>query len=211
MFQNHFYFQPYLRGLGSITILLLSVTACHQPAVPPINPITAATDSAQKNFFPVADYLRGEIRYVDSMPLALLKTNIRDDRTDSSFIKPDEFHRIAGEFLLPDLEKEQLSKKFLENSFMDRATGNLTFTYSALDKHLPLQRVDVVAIPAPTGATQIKSIFLQTSEPSGDTLVVKKMLWTAKKNLLIITSLQPREKPPVVRQVKVVWDSSTPE
>jgi hypothetical protein len=213
MFQNDFHFQPPSRGLGGIAILLFAVISCHQPAAPPANPPTAATDSAQKDFFPVADYLRGEIRYVDSTPLALLKTTIHDGRTDSSFIQPAEFHRITGEFLLPDLEKEPFAKKFSENSFMDRTTGYLNFTYSAQDKDLPLQRVDVVAIPATTatGAMQIRSIFLQTSASSGDTLIIKKLLWTAKKNLLIITSLQPREKPAIVRQLKVVWDSSPSE
>jgi hypothetical protein len=222
MFQSHLHFHPSLRvhpsfrGLGSIVLLLLLIGACRQPAAPSPIPPAAATDStgsAQKNFFPVADVLREEIRYVDSMPLAILKTTLHDNHTDSSFIRPDEFHRIAGEFLLPDLEEQAFAKKFTENSFMDRATGYLTFTYSALDKDLPLQRVDVVAIPNPskTGATDIKSIFLQTSASSGDTLVVKRMLWTAKKNLLIITSLQPRDKPAVVRQLRLVWDSGSPE
>jgi hypothetical protein len=212
MFHNH-YFHRSLGSLGSIIILFVAIAACHQPSAPPPEASAARTDSAQRNYFPVADYLREEIRYVDSMPLAIQKTAILDHHADSSFIRPAEFHRIAGEFLLPDLEKENLSKKFSENSFMDRATGYLTFTYFALDRGLPLQRVDVVAIPNPsgTGAAQVKSIFLQTSDLSGDTVVVRKMLWTAKKNLLIITSLQPREKPPVVRKLKVVWDSSTSE
>ncbi len=210
MSQNH-HFSSSSGSLGIIVLLLLSITSCQQPASP-VNPPPPA-DSTQKNFFPVADYLREEIRYVDSTPMALLKTTRWNDRTDSSFVRPDEFHRIAGEFLLPDLEKEPFEKKFSENSFMDRTTGYLNFTYSALNKDLPLQRVDVVAIPATTatGATQVKSIFLQTSASSGDTLIIKKMLWTAKKNLLIITSLQPREKPPVIRQLRVIWDSSSPD
>jgi hypothetical protein len=71
--------------------------------------------------------------------------------------------------------------------------------------------VDVLAMPAADGTNtnQIKSIYMQTATPSADTLIVKKMLWMAKKSFLIITSLQLPDKPPVIRQVKVVWDSST--
>jgi hypothetical protein len=199
-----------------IGALLLSVTACrqHSQSMPATTDSTAAAkDSTQKAFFPVADYIRGEMHYVDSMPLAVLEYRIRDNHTDSSFIHADEFHRIAGEFLLPDLEKENFEKKYSENSFMDETSGYLTFTYSPRDKELPLQRVDVLAIPASSaaGAARIKSIYLQTVQPSADTLIVKKMLWIAKKSLLIITSLQPDGKPPLIRQVKVVWDSSTGE
>ncbi len=199
-----------------ICALLLSLAACrqHSPSASAVgDPDAIKKDSAQKNFFPVADYIRGEIHYVDSMPLAIMKYQIHDDRTDSSFIHSDEFHRIAGEFLLPELEKGNFEKQYLEKSFMDETSGYLTFTYSTPDKSLPLQRADVLAIPAATaaGSSQIKSIYLETSRSSGDTLIIKKMLWIARKNLLIITSLQPNGKPHITRQVKVVWDSSTDE
>jgi hypothetical protein len=199
-----------------IGALLLSVTGCRQPR----QPTTAANDSTatvkeieQKSFFPVADYIRGEMHYVDSMPLALLEYRILGNRTDSSFIHADEFHRIAGEFLLPDLEKGNFEKKYSENSFMDETSGYLTFTYSPRDKALPLQRVDVLATPSATvtAPARIKSVYLQTFQTSADTVIVKKMLWIAKKSLLIVTSLQPNGKPPIVRQVKLVWDSSTDE
>ncbi len=197
--------------------LLLSVAACHQKnASAPAGPdstAAAATDSTKKNFFPVADYIRSEIRYVDSMPLAILKYTTRDNHTDSSFIKGDEFHRLAQEFLVPELAADDFEKKYSETSFADATTGYLTFTYSPSDKDndLPLKRVDVLVTPAAaaSGRDEIKSIYLQTAQSSGDTLIVKKMLWLAKKSMLIITSLQPPHgKAPVIRQVKVVWDAS---
>jgi hypothetical protein len=199
-----------------IGALLLSVAACsqHSPSAPAISDSTVTKkDSAQKNFFPVADYIRGEIHYVDSMPLAIMKYNIHDGHTDSSFIHSDEFHRIAGEFLLPELEKGNFEKQYLERSFMDETSGFLTFTYSTPDRNLLLQRADVLAIPATTatGSSQVKSIYLETARSSADTLIVKKMLWIARKNLLIVTSLQPNGKPSVTRQLKVIWDNSTDE
>jgi hypothetical protein len=196
-----------------IGALLGLLTACRQPGPSATTTAPVSGDSTQKNFFPVADYIRGEMRYVDSMPLALLKYTVRDNRTDSGFIHADEFHRIAGEFLLPGLAKENFEKNFSQSSFMDETSGYLTFTYSTLDKDQPLQRVDVLALPAAAGTNtnQVKSIFLQTSSISADTVVVKKMLWIAKESLLVITSLQPRNKPAIVSQVKVVWDSGPTE
>lgn len=199
-------------------VLLLSVAACHQKnASAPAGPDSTAagvTDSTKKNYFPVADYIRSEIHYVDSMPLALLKYTTRDNHTDSSFIKGDEFHRLAQEFILPELAEEDFEKNYTQNAFEDETSGYLTFTYTPRDKDQSLQRVDVLVTPAAAAANghdDVKSIYLQTAQSSGDTLVIKKMLWLAKKSMLIITSLQPHEKEPVTRQVKVVWDASPSE
>src|ERR1700733_15301762 len=88
-----------------ICVLLLSVAACHQHG-PSARTVTESViefpaDSTQKDFFPIADYIRGELRYGDPMPLALLKYTVRDNRTDPSFIRPAEFHSLARQFLLP--------------------------------------------------------------------------------------------------------------
>ena len=186
-------------------ILVLFAAGCHQTkGTSQENPGNTATDSTKKSFLPVADYLRAEISYVDSTPLAIREYIVRGDKKDSGFIQPGEFNRLASEFLLPELAPDNFEQHYTETSFMDETTKSLSFTYSTPDKTLPLQRVDVLA--APSGDFQrIKSIYLQQVYMTGDTQVVKKLYWKSRHNFLIIKSMQPAHQPALVQQLQVIW------
>lgn len=186
---------------------LLLLSACgnqQQPAATPDT--TPKTDTSAEKFFPVADYLQSEIRYVDSTPLAILKKETVNNRTDSAFLTPNEFNRLAAIFLMPELDGENLQKNYAENSFGDKTTGYLSFTYSPKDKARALRRVDVVVAPG-EGFDKVKSIYLERTDRQSDTLVIRKMYWQARHSFLVITSLQPTGKAPEVRQLKVVWNN----
>lgn len=166
----------------------------------------AARDSASNVFFPVADYLETEILYVDSTPLAVKRYIIQNDRTDSGYIQPVEFNRFAREFLLPEFKDGSFQKNYQETSFIDKSTQSATFTYSTADKTLPLQRVDVITVPG-ARASQVKSIYLEKIFRTGDTVVVQKMYWRAGRNFQILTQTNVHGKPPVEKQVRVVWNN----
>src|SRR2546423_15059551 len=88
-------------------------------------------NETKAGYFPVRDYLRGEIGSVDSLPVGIMKKVILNNKTDSAFIERAEFKRLANEFIGSDIEKNSLEKNFTENSFMDESTGYLSFTYQA--------------------------------------------------------------------------------
>ena len=187
-------------------LLLSGACGNHQQPAPAQDKAAAKTDPSNEKFFPVADYLRSEIRYVDSTPLAILKCETIDKKTDSTFLRPDEFNRLAAEFLPPEINAGNLEKNFTENSFGDKTTGYLSFTYSPRDKSQPLRRVDVVVSPG-EGLDKVKSIYLEKVDRQSDTLMVRKMYWQAGHSFLVITSLQPSGRSPEVRQLKVVWNN----
>ena len=170
----------------------------------------STTDSSHKDFFPVADYLQSEISYVDSTPLAILRYNIQDKHKDSGFIQQDEFNRLAAAFLQTDLDHDSMEKKFTETSFFDKTSGYIGFTYTASSTMLPLQRVDVLALPV-NGVSKVKSVYMEKIFKAGDTAVTQKMYWQTRHNFMIITSRTLPGKPPVVGQTKVVWDTDTEE
>ncbi len=169
---------------------------------------TTKTEKQEKTrFFPVADYLRSEIRYVDSLPLGIVKYSIVNGHTDSVYIKSAEFDQLAKEFLPASLEEPAFGKAFNETSFLDQTTQSATFTYSRKDKAPGLQRVDVLASPDP-GYDKVKSIYLEQSIMNKDTSITKKMYWKAGKSFQIISIVQPSGQPAISSQLKVVWDNS---
>ncbi|HMH24776.1 MAG TPA: hypothetical protein VK563_23535 [Puia sp.] len=192
-------------------LLLLSATACHQKD-PSSQSTSSPADTTRKSFFPVAGVIRSEISYLDSTPLAIRQYVIEDNRTDSAFINLPTFHKLAGEFIPSELTSGNFEKDFIEKSFIDETTRSATFTYSTQNRDLPLQRVDVLmAPPGADGTNQLKSIYMEMQFSRGDTLVGKKLLWRAKKNFLIITTLQPPGKAPGIQQIRVVWDTDNHE
>jgi hypothetical protein len=187
-------------------VLLLSACGNHQPPAPATD-ITPKADTTNEKFFPIASYLQSEIRYVDSTPLAILKRETVNNRTDSAFLTPAAFHALASSFLVPELDETNLEKNYTESSFGDKTTGYLSFTYAPKDKeHAALRRVDVV-VAAGEGFDKVKSIYLERATRASDTLVMKKMYWQARHSFLVITSLQLPGKTAEVRQLKVVWNN----
>jgi hypothetical protein len=165
-------------------------------------------DSAKNSFFPVADYLETEIMRVDSFPIATMKYTIRNGRTDSGYIQLTEFDELARQFLLPAFKDGSFEKNYTENSFADRGSQSVTFTYSPTDQDqaLPLQRVDVVTASGTQG-NLVKSIYMEKTRMAGDSAILQKMYWQAGRSFQIVSLIRVKGQPPVQQQVRVVWNT----
>ena len=191
---------------GSLLLFLLSACGNQKPSAAASDTTPKTDSTTNTKFFPISDYLASEIRYVDTTPLAILKCETLHDKTDSAFLTPAEFHRLATTFLGPELDPDTLEKNYTESSFGDKTTGYINFTYTPKDRSLALRRIDVV-VAAGEGMDKVKSIYLEKIDRLSDTVMIKKMYWQARKSFLIITSLQAPAKKPTVRQLKVVWNN----
>lgn len=166
----------------------------------------AGQDSgAAKNlFFPVDDYLEAEILSVDSTPMAFWKYVTHDNRTDSALITTGDFNTLALQFLPPEIRNGGLNKHFTESSFADRTTQSVTFTYTPIDKALPLQRVDVQTTPG-VRAQEVKSIYMERIRKAGDSVILQKLLWRAKHGFTIVNQIRVGGQAPKDEQVRVSW------
>jgi hypothetical protein len=195
---------------NTVFFLLLFLSACgnrQQPAS--ADNSTFSADTVTNKFFPIADFLVSEIRNVDSMSIAVLKCKTVGRKTDTTFLTGNEFNREALVFLSPELAADSLEKNYTENSFSDKTTGYLTFTYSPKDKGRSPQRIDVMIAPASNGKNKVKSIYMERSDRLSDTLVIRKMYWQAGRNFEVVTSTQLVGKPAVMSQLHVVWNEDT--
>jgi len=180
--------------------------ACHSkpPEMAAID--TKPADTAKKNYLPVAYYLRAEIASVDSFPLRLMRYHIVDGKTDSGIIKTPVFDRIAKEFLLDELDSSHFEKQFEENSFVDRSTNLVSFTYSTKDSGYGLKRVDVLLSPG-AGVDKLNSIYMESIAGNKDSTLITKMSWKAGRNFRILHIQKPKNGKETTDQTIVVWDS----
>ena len=165
----------------------------------------AEKNAKPANYFPVADYLRSEIHYVDSLPLGITKYTVNNAKTDTFYIQAAEFDRITKDFISNDLEPEVFEKAFSETSFIDASTRSATFTYSPKNSdQTEVTRVDVLT-SAGEGTNKVSSIYLEMLLHKNDTTIIKKLLWRTRTSLQIVSSKEVKGQQPVVDQLKLVW------
>jgi hypothetical protein len=186
------------------TVLL--IYACHSKQSRTDETMVAKTDTAKKNYLPVVYYLKAEIAGVDSFPLRIMKYQVNNGKTDSGIITTAIFDQLAREFLLSDLDSARFENKFEENSFVDRSTNLVSFTYSTKDTGNGLKRVDVLLSPG-AGYDKLNSIYMESILKNQDSSLISKMSWKAGRNFSILRIWQPKKGPEITKQTIVVWDS----
>ena len=164
------------------------------------------TTQAASQYFPVSAFLKGEIAYVDSLPVGIMKYTSRESRQDSGYIKIEEFHKLAQEFLPSEMNDSQFVKEFQETSFMDKSTNIATFMYGSKNEKIPVRRVDIVTAKGPI-YDEVKSIYIEKNYQQGDSFFIKKLFWRPKRNFQIVTLKSKGSEKPQNELIKVVWDN----
>lgn len=185
--------------IASVCIMLLTCSCGNNGSEPTQNA------PEEKSYFPIAEYVKGEVRIVDSLPVGIMKKIIRGSHKDSSFIERPEFHILANAFTGNDLEKSSLEAKYTEHSFMDQTTGYYTFTYQPKEADAPYQRIDVLVKPGAT-SDKVSSIYLQKSSLLNDTSINERLFWKANTSFTITREKKYKDQQPVVEQLLVIWD-----
>jgi len=195
-----------MKFLAIAAFMGVLVCSCNEPE----QKQAASQDSSTKPdspkvYIPVTDYIRGEINKVDSLPVGILKRLTVGEKTDSGYIKPAEFRRLAQQFLSPELERGRFEQSFNESSFYDQSTEMLTFTYQSTDPASIVRRVDVLISPSLT-LDKVKSIYLEKAWKSGDTAVNSKLYWKAGTSFQVATERVAAQQLLPMEQLKVIWD-----
>lgn len=186
--------------------VLIMLCSCTDPQQQQVRNTEDTTGSKEKSYFPVLDYIQSEIRVVDSLPVGIMRYTTENGKTDSGYIKPLEFDRLAAEFLSPVLSKDMFEREFTEASFFDNTTQFSSFVYSTQNTSLPINRVDVVVKAQDVVYNKVQSIYMEKSFLKDDSAFTQKMFWKAGKHFLINSEIRTPKSETITRQVKVVWN-----
>lgn len=194
-------------------IAIVALMACGEkkPAAHSNGEISSAenlkdTGGALKKYFPILDFLKGEIAYVDSLPVGIKKFTGKGARNKYVYINAEEFHRLAAEFTPKEIEDSFFLKEYQETSFLDKSSNSATFLYSTKNESLSLRRVDVLTVKGDV-YDKVKSIYLEKNHTSGDTGYIKKLYWQPQRSFQLITQASPHSGAPQTEIINVVWDN----
>ena len=142
-----------------------------------------AQDSAAGEYFPVLDFIRSEIRTVDSLPVGIKVYRTEGEKKDSGYLKPEEFHQLTDEFLTPELEMDQFKKVYTESSFYDRSTKTSTFHYETKKEDATIRRIDVITSATDT-YDKVTSMYFE--KIAGPDRFLKKLFWKPGQEFSLI-------------------------
>jgi hypothetical protein len=192
-----------------ITTSLL-FTACKNN--PPKNTSNAGTvkDSVapQQDFFPVPEYIGGQLKMIDSLQLPLSMSVKVNNKTTLHACTDKELLQWAQNFQQPDISDSALKKQYTETSIADQSVPSVTFIYSTTNTILTVQKINVFIKPDPVANDKVTGVYIEKLFTVHDTIFNQKLYWKTGKNLQVTTEKKINGTVLPVEQVKITWDPS---
>jgi hypothetical protein len=185
-------------------VFMLFLFACHTPKVKQAD-VDKNAEEAQ-SFFPVTDFLLGQLNITESLPVTPLKITINGNRRDSVWLKKEDIRKFAFPFLHPVIDSVSMQNFFTEKSFMDQTINAVTFSYDAKTKlpdSIKLNHWDVYVDPQ---KNTVQRIYLVKEEAVNSKSITTQLTWKANKWCSIRTIVQQAGKDPRIEEEILKWD-----
>lgn len=157
-------------------VLLICLNACRNTPAKDAAQAAAPGQQVAKdtmNIFPVSDFLAGQIKTIESMPVTPLRLITDSDKTDSAWITREDIQKFARPFFNPVIDSAMLSRFFKGNSFLDQTVNSVTLTYSIIPEftnRLPLRTITVYIHPE---TNKVERVYIE--KEAGDT--IEQLTW----------------------------------
>jgi len=159
-----------------------------------------------KAYFSVVGYLKSEVKKMDSMPLQFTKITSEQNKTDTSVITKQEFHKYVNEFLsFPDIATPDKMDEYSEANDFDEILNNVLLMYTAKQEDEIVRNQTIMMQPDDIGNTHVKTILVTTEQNDKDSTVVKNMTWHIDKRFQIVTKINKPGQPEKITTTVISW------
>lgn len=158
------------------------------------------------HFFQVTQYIKSEIAEVNKTPYYIYKVDIANGKRDSSAINTAIFNQISAQFLKPDINDGDLKKLYTENIFHDQTTKSFTISYTATDKELEIQNIEILL--EEDGQT-VKRVFIRKFYNYPDSSAIEQLSWKPGERFQINRLVQKRGNKENSYLTNVVWNEKS--
>ena len=166
----------------------------------------ANKNTEEETFFPVTDFLLGQLKLTESLPVTPLKITINGTKPDSVWLKKEDIRKFAFPFLHPVIDSISMRNYFTEKSFIDQTINAVTFSYdpkTRLPDSMKLNHWDVYIDPQ---KSNVQRIYIVKEETINDRIITTQLTWKVNKWCSIRTIIQQPNKDPQVREEIMKWD-----
>ena len=189
---------PFIFGLAFI------FSSCHSAQSPVVAP--SADSGDVESIFPVTNFLKGQLREMDSAAITPLKIVTVNGKIDSTWLKREDLRPIAAPFLTPLIDSATMTSLFSEKSFLDQTINAYTFSYDPKVKmpdSIKLTHWDVYMNPQTNTVTRVYMVK-ESAKNNADTTT--QLTWLVNKWYSIRTIAQQQGKQPEIKEVKMIWN-----
>jgi hypothetical protein len=194
--QMKFYFLLFILWTGII------LSGC-KPGAAPVAGSEQDTSTANKEYYPITAYIQSQLRWLDSVPLAVIKYTTVNNHTDTSILEKKDFNAIAEALFSPDISVLPLKEQYDEVSFIDASLGTISLTYAARNDTALVRKADVLLNQSNSA---VSTIYVEKISRVADSTLTQKILWTANKSCLVTTITQKTGMSERVIEERYVWD-----
>ncbi len=155
-----------------------------------------------ENIFPVTDFLKGQLRIIDSSGVTPLKIISVNGKTDSVWLKREDIRRNATPFLTPVIDSANMYSLFSEKSFLDQTINAFTFSYDPKKKlpdSIKITHWDVYMNPQTNAIDRIYIVKENADTTSQLTWLVNK--WYSIRMIVQLANAQPQ-----IKEEKMIWN-----
>jgi hypothetical protein len=167
-----------MRNLFLAIILTSLFFSCSQTQQEPDTVVEQASPVKTEDFFPVTNFIRGQITEISTGGVNPLKITTAGTRTDSAWIKVEDLEMAFSDFLHPSIDSSSMARFFNESKFLDQTLNTYTFTYepsAPLPDSMEVQRWDVYINPK---INTVKRIYIEKEGHDGGQ---KQLTWQSKE------------------------------
>jgi hypothetical protein len=163
----------------------------------------AASNQDTVQFFQLAEYINEQIAEVENTPYFIYEKKTEQGNTDSFPITSKQFALMARPFAAADINSPPLKENYIENPFFDQTTKTYTLNYTAKDKTLEVQNIDVLLHE---DAQTLKRIFIRKFYDYKDSTAMEQLSWKPNQQFEITRMVQQPGGTETIRQITVVWN-----
>jgi hypothetical protein len=162
-------------------------------------------DDKPNDFFPVLSFLKSQVAHVDTSLFQIIKIENENGRSDTTYLKREEFKLYAKDFTtIPDITSDDLKDEYTETKMYDDALQRVVLSYVPKENDAEIQRQDITIAPN-EDSSKVETIYVDWLIDDDDSLVQKKMLWQMDKKFQVITSISKPGQPERLKTVQVMW------
>ncbi len=158
------------------------------------------------SFFPVTDFLLGQLSEIEKLPVTPLHISINGNDQDSAWLKRDDIRRLAFPFLHPVIDSATMEKYFVGKSFLDQTINAFTFSYdpkTQLPDSIKLIHWDVYVDPQ---KNEVNRIYIVKEDDSNGANITTQLTWQSNKWFSIRTIIQAAGKEASVKEEMLKWN-----
>lgn len=160
-----------------------------------------------KAYFSVVDYLKSQVKHMDSVPLNFTKITTVDSTSDTTSVTREEFHRFAKEFLdLPNIASAANMDDYKETNDFDEVLNNVLLMYTAKNADDEVRSETIMMQPDDAGNTEVRTILVTTMKSENGTTIAKNMTWHLDRRFQIVTKTNKPGSGEQIETVVISWE-----